>query len=152
MSKKVTSKVHGEMMAARKAKREAKATAKSNGGFAAELEAQVAKMTKAGVAVKANHQVKDGMPPRRKSTATPTPQPTETTTDLEPGDPADALELETDLCTFAIRLPKADRDAIHKAAGPAKATKFVRALAVAAARGDLEVVTGMVNGVLERMR
>ncbi len=37
---------------------------------------------------------------------------------------------------FAFRLSEADRDLIHKAAGPAKATKFVRAAALAAARQD----------------
>jgi len=41
-----------------------------------------------------------------------------------------------DLCVFAFRLTPEERDAIHKAAGPAKASKFVRALAVAAARND----------------
>ncbi len=40
------------------------------------------------------------------------------------------------LCVFAFRLSEADRDLIHKAAGPAKATKFVRAAALAAAAGD----------------
>ncbi len=37
---------------------------------------------------------------------------------------------------FAFRLSEADRDAIHKAAGPGKATRFVRAAALAAATGD----------------
>ena len=37
---------------------------------------------------------------------------------------------------FAFRLSEADRDLIHKAAGPAKATKFVRAAAIAAANQD----------------
>jgi len=38
---------------------------------------------------------------------------------------------------FAFRLTPEERDAIHKAAGPAKASRFVRALlAVAAARND----------------
>jgi len=37
---------------------------------------------------------------------------------------------------FAFRLSEADRDRIHKAAGPAKATKFVRAAALAAANQD----------------
>jgi hypothetical protein len=37
---------------------------------------------------------------------------------------------------FAFRLSEADRDLIHKAAGPAKATKFVRAAALAAAKAD----------------
>ncbi len=37
---------------------------------------------------------------------------------------------------FAFRLSEADRTLIHKAAGPAKATKFVRAAALAAANQD----------------
>jgi hypothetical protein len=40
------------------------------------------------------------------------------------------------LVVFAFRLSEADRDRIHKAAGPAKATKFVRAAALAAANAD----------------
>ena len=37
---------------------------------------------------------------------------------------------------FAFRLTEAQRDTIHKAAGPGKATKFVRSAALAAAGGD----------------
>ncbi len=37
---------------------------------------------------------------------------------------------------FAFRLSEAQRDAIHKAAGPGKATRFVRSAALAAASGD----------------
>ncbi len=40
------------------------------------------------------------------------------------------------LVVFAFRLSEADRDAIHKAAGPGKATRFVLAAALAAAQGD----------------
>ena len=41
-----------------------------------------------------------------------------------------------ELCTFAIRVTVEERAAIHKAAGPRRATQFVRSLAVAAARND----------------
>jgi hypothetical protein len=41
-----------------------------------------------------------------------------------------------ELVVFAFRLTPDERDAIHKAAGPAKASKYVRTLAVAAAKGD----------------
>lgn len=41
-----------------------------------------------------------------------------------------------ELCVFAFRLTTEERDAIHKAAGPAKASKFARTLLVAAARND----------------
>ena len=37
---------------------------------------------------------------------------------------------------FAFRLSEADRILIHKAAGPAEATKFVRSAALAAANSD----------------
>jgi hypothetical protein len=52
-----------------------------------------------------------------------------------------------DLCVFAFRLTEAERDAIHKAAGPAKASGFVRRLAVAAARGDEAAVTEILKAV-----
>ena len=51
------------------------------------------------------------------------------------------------LCVFAFRLTAEERDAIHKAAGPAKASKFVRALAVAAARKDEAAVRAIMKGV-----
>jgi len=41
-----------------------------------------------------------------------------------------------DLCIFAFRLTAEERDAIHKAAGPGKASKFARGRLVAAARND----------------
>jgi hypothetical protein len=40
------------------------------------------------------------------------------------------------LVVFAFRLTRAERDAIHAAAGPAKASKFVKAVALAAACRD----------------
>ena len=43
-----------------------------------------------------------------------------------------------DLVVFAFRLPKADRDLIHKAAGPAGASKFVLGAALAAANRAIE--------------
>jgi hypothetical protein len=41
------------------------------------------------------------------------------------------------LVVFAFRLTPAERDVIHDAAGPAKASRFVRAVALAAARRDV---------------
>ncbi len=49
------------------------------------------------------------------------------------------------LCVFAFRLTQEERDAIHKAAGPGKATKFVRTLAVAAARNDEAAVKAIMG-------
>ena len=52
-----------------------------------------------------------------------------------------------ELCVFAFRLTEEERDAIHKAAGPAKASKFVRTLAVAAARNDEATVKAILKGI-----
>jgi hypothetical protein len=52
-----------------------------------------------------------------------------------------------ELCVFAFRLTEEERDAIHKAAGPAKASKFVRTLAVAAARNDEAAVKAILKGI-----
>jgi len=52
-----------------------------------------------------------------------------------------------ELCVFAFRLTAEERDAIHKAAGPAKASKFVRSLAVAAARNDEATVKAIMKAV-----
>jgi hypothetical protein len=56
--------------------------------------------------------------------------------------PRDEAPMQADdsqeLVVFAFRLTRAERDLIHKAAGPAKASKFARSLLVAAAGGDTE--------------
>ena len=41
-----------------------------------------------------------------------------------------------DLCVFALRVTKAERDAIHKRAGRGGASRFARRILVAAAAGD----------------
>ena len=46
---------------------------------------------------------------------------------------------------FAFRLSEADRDLIHKAAGPAKATRFVRTAALAAANADRKTFDALVE-------
>ncbi len=46
---------------------------------------------------------------------------------------------------FAFRLSEVDRDAIHAAAGPGKATKFVLAAALAAAKGDTKGFEALVE-------
>ncbi len=45
---------------------------------------------------------------------------------------------------FAFRLSEADRALIHKAAGPAKATKFVRGAALAAANVDTKAFDALI--------
>ena len=56
-------------------------------------------------------------------------------------------EPREELVVFAFRLTQEEREAIHRAAGPGKASKFVRALATAAARGDADHVSKMVEAV-----
>lgn len=51
------------------------------------------------------------------------------------------------LCVFAFRLTTEERDAIHKAAGPAKASKFARTLLVAAARSDEAGIKAILKGI-----
>ena len=65
------------------------------------------------------------------------------TTPTEPKEKAPREEF----CVFAFRLTAEERDAIHKAAGPAKASKFVRTLAVAAARNDEATVKAILKGI-----
>jgi hypothetical protein len=52
-----------------------------------------------------------------------------------------------ELVVFAFRLTSEERGLIHKAAGPAKASKFVRTLAVAASRKDVKSVQKIVEEV-----
>jgi len=54
--------------------------------------------------------------------------------------------VEEELVVFAFRLTPKERDLIHKAAGPAKASKYVRTLAVAAANGDEALVLQLLGG------
>ena len=50
-----------------------------------------------------------------------------------------------DLVVFAFRMTRAEREEIHDAAGPAKASRFVRTVALAAARGDLATIQAAVK-------
>lgn len=49
------------------------------------------------------------------------------------------------LVVFAFRLREVERDLIHKAAGPAKATQFVRSAALAAAKADSKTFENLVD-------
>ncbi|MCK5612919.1 hypothetical protein KAR91_64190, partial [Candidatus Pacearchaeota archaeon] len=51
------------------------------------------------------------------------------------------------MVVFAFRLTRAERDLIHKTAGSAKASKFIRGIALAAARGDIKAVEQVINEV-----
>lgn len=58
------------------------------------------------------------------------------TAQVKPAKPPREKKPKEPLVVFAIRLAEAERDEIHKAAGPRGATQFVRAVALAAARED----------------
>ena len=87
------------------------------------------------------------------------PEATPATTPADTGRPAKAKEPKPkkerapkeELVVFAFRLTPAERDAIHKAAGPAKACKYVRALTRAASVGDLDLVTRIVEAVKQEL-
>lgn len=49
-------------------------------------------------------------------------------------------------CVFALRLKPEERDAIHQAAGSGKASRFARAILVAAAHGDKKEVEAIMGG------
>jgi hypothetical protein len=63
-----------------------------------------------------------------------------------PTPPVEKSTETEDLVVFAFRLTAAERDLIHKAAGPAKASRYVRTLAVAAANGDEALVLKLLGG------
>jgi hypothetical protein len=68
----------------------------------------------------------------------------------EPKEPK-VKEPKENLVVFAFRLRAEERDAIHAAAGPAKASKYVRALTLAASRGDEKTVLEIVKAVKEHL-
>lgn len=81
---------------------------------------------------------------RAKTTATKKPAtPKASVTDAPPQPRDDSGEI----VVFAIRLKRIERDEIHNAAGSAKASSFVRGLALAAARGDMKALTEIVDNV-----
>lgn len=52
---------------------------------------------------------------------------------------------EANLMTFAFRLTKDESAAIHKAAGPGKASEFARSILAAAAKGDVATIRGILG-------
>ena len=73
----------------------------------------------------------------KKKTSKKAPKKTKPASkDVAPKQADDSQEL----VVFAFRLTRAERDQIHEAAGPAKASSFIRSLAVAAATGDVKAV------------
>lgn len=101
-------------------------------------------MTKSKSTKKTTATPKAQATPKTKRTGTPAakaPAP-EAVAQAEP-----KKEKFADLCVFAFRLTEEERNAIHKAAGPAKASKFVRSLAVAAARNDEATVQAIMKAI-----
>jgi hypothetical protein len=80
----------------------------------------------------------------KSAKATKTTRGSKTVREVPPKAPKRAPR--EDLVVFAIRLTREERDALHKAAGPAKATKLVRALVVAAGQGDAEAAARLISG------
>lgn len=66
-------------------------------------------------------------------------------------EPTATPEDADELCVFAFRLTRAERDAIHAAAGPARASRFVKGLAIAAARGDVDQVGAILTEAKARI-
>lgn len=64
---------------------------------------------------------------------------------------SDAEEKVADLVTFAFRLTPAEREEIHAAAGPGKASRFVKAVALAVARLDDKAVQEVTDEVALRV-
>ena len=58
--------------------------------------------------------------------------------------PRQKEQFDGEVVVFAFRLGSKDRDRIHAASGPAGATKFVRAAAMAAAAGDRDAFDALV--------
>ncbi len=71
-----------------------------------------------------------------KPAETPRPEPTPATTD--PND---------ETVVFAFRLLRSERDILHAATGSAKASKFVKAIVLAGARGDMKAVQEIVEEI-----
>lgn len=54
---------------------------------------------------------------------------------------------QEELVVFAFRLTREERDVIHAATGPSKASRFVRTLAVAGARKDEDAIKEILAGL-----
>ena len=58
-------------------------------------------------------------------------------------------ESKEELVVFAFRLTAAERELLHKAAGPAKASRWIRTLAIAVAQGDRTRLDELLGPVTE---
>lgn len=80
------------------------------------------------------------MTPTKEAPAPAAPKKTKAKAAKVPKEPKPKKEKgpKEPLVVFAFRLASAERDLIHKAAGPGKATRFVKGAALAAANGDVK--------------
>lgn len=67
-------------------------------------------------------------------------RPTADTPTPAPGDAGETV-------VFAFRLTRSERDEIHAATGSAKASRFVKAIVLAGARGDMKAVQEIVDEI-----
>ena len=58
-------------------------------------------------------------------------------------------KVREELCVFALRLTPQERDALHKMAGPARASRFARTVLVAAAHGDEAAIKTAIKEALD---
>ena len=82
----------------------------------------------------------------RKRAARARPTAPESKAEPKATQPDDTTSTEEQV-VFAFRLSRAERDAIHAAAGPARASRFVKSLAIAAAQGDIDAIHSIVAEV-----
>lgn len=70
----------------------------------------------------------------------------ETAAKSEP-EPATDATPEDEICVFAVRIRRSERDLIHQVAGSGKASQFVKGIVLAAARADLDEVHRIVGEI-----
>jgi hypothetical protein len=92
-----------------------------------------------------NHEEKAMTKKKTAATAAKTNEGNGKPAEAKPNKEPKAKEPKPEMVVFAIRLLPEERALIHKAAGPAKASKVNRTLAVAASKGDLKGVTEIVT-------
>jgi hypothetical protein len=81
---------------------------------------------------------------KRRTTKARTRKPARKAPSQKPAKPSQPAEESEPLVVFAFRLTRTERNLIHKAAGPAKASKMVKAAALAAAKADVDAFRDVV--------
>ena len=91
---------------------------------------------------------------KKKKAARPKAKPKKSTSAASPKAKAAPIptampksKASDDLVVFAFRLSAEERDLIHQASGPAKASRFVRAVVLSAARGDMKALQAIITEV-----